>query len=349
MQLRAISRPIVAAAVAAAAAALVYYVPSSAGTSWTAVGHGFAMLPVLTVGMLAVLWMAGLICNSVALAASLPGLTTRRALTLSLTGSAVANVLPLGGAAGVGLNYAMTRRWGFSGRSVAAYLMTTNVFDVASKLVVIAAASTVLLIGGGGVLLHQGISTALELLILLPVLASLLLHQRSAAALGRVLDHVIAAVGRLLHRRLCVDLASRLPRLSQMTTTLIRQRWRRLTVGTLAYAALQAALLWVCMHVVGLDLNAISLAGALAVDRLLTLLPLTPGGVGLVEGGMAAALTALGASPEPVVAGVLLYRGFTYLAEIPVGGLTALAWSLFQRRTQISPSTVALAAGSSPR
>ena len=182
--------------------------------------------------MLAVLWIAGLTCNSVALAASLPGLTTRRALTLSLSGSAVANVLPLGGAAGVGLNYAMTRRWGFSAKSFAAYTVTTNVCDVASKLIVVASASAILLVGGQGVILHPGIAPALELLIALPVLGSVLLHQGSAAALGRALDRLVTAVGRLQNHRRRADLAHRLPRLSQMTTTLIRQRWRRLTVGT---------------------------------------------------------------------------------------------------------------------
>ena len=49
---------------------------------------------------LVVLWVAGLVAHTMTLTAALPGLTHRRALLLSLTGSAVANVLPLGGAAG---------------------------------------------------------------------------------------------------------------------------------------------------------------------------------------------------------------------------------------------------------
>ena len=48
------------------------------------------------------------------LTAALPRLTHRRALTLSLTGSAVSNLVPMGGALGIGLNYWMTRHWGFS-------------------------------------------------------------------------------------------------------------------------------------------------------------------------------------------------------------------------------------------
>jgi putative heme transporter len=325
------------AGVAAAAVALLVSVPSSVGTSWAGVLGALEGLPVLTLAVLAVLWIAGLTCNSVALAASLPGLTTRRALTLSLSGSAVANLLPLGGAAGVGLNYAMTRSWGFSRKSFAAYTATTNVVDVASKLAVVAAASAILLVGGDAALLHQGATAALQALLVLPVLGAVLLHQPSAARLGRALDRLTAAVAVVTRRPLPTRLQDSLPHLSAATVGLIQRGWGRLAVGTISYAGLQVLLLWACMHAAGLDLDLASLAGAFAVDRLLTLLPLTPGGLGLVEGGMAAALTALGAASEPVVLGVVLYRAFTYLAEIPVGGLTAMVWRLRRRRADRSP------------
>jgi uncharacterized membrane protein YbhN (UPF0104 family) len=37
-----------------------------------------------------------------------------------------------------------------------------------------------------------------------------------------------------------------------------------------------------------------------------------------------------------VVLGVVLYRAFTYLAEIPVGGLTAVVWTLRRRHSDRS-------------
>jgi uncharacterized protein (TIRG00374 family) len=157
------------------------------------------------------------------------------------------------------------------------------------------------------------------------------MHQPTAARFGRLLDRLSAGAGRVLRRPLQTRLQQRLPLVSAATVSLIQRRWGRLAVGTVAYASLQTVLLWQCLHAAGLDLDATSLAAAFAVDRILTLLPVTPGGLGLVEGGMAAALTALGAASEPVVAGVLLYRAFTYLAEIPVGGLTAMVWTLRRR------------------
>lgn len=318
--------------IGAGALLLVLRTPAWVGINWASATAAFGELSGLTLAALSLLWIAGLACNSIALAASLPGLTTWRALKLSLSGSAVANMLPLGGAAGVGLNYAMTRSWGFSRRSFAAYTVTTNMCAVASKLVVVAAASAILLINGAAALLPVGATTVLGLLILLPALACLLLHHSTAVRVGRLLDQVVVAGARRTERRVQTHLEQVIPRVGRMTVELLKQRWGRLAVGTVSYSALQAVLLWGCMQAAGLDLNTTSLAAALAVDRVLTLLPLTPGGLGVVEGGMAAVLVALGSAAGPAVAGVLLYRAFTYLAEIPVGGLTALTWTLRSMR-----------------
>jgi hypothetical protein len=41
---------------------------------------------------------------------------------------------------------------------------------------------------------------------------------------------------------------------------------------------------------------------------------------------------ALGGAPAVMTAGVLLYRGFTYALEIPVGGVWLGGWLLMRRR-----------------
>jgi uncharacterized membrane protein YbhN (UPF0104 family) len=61
----------------------------------------------------------------------------------------------------------------------------------------------------------------------------------------------------------------------------------------------------------------------------------------VVEVGTSAALVALGGNPAAVAAGLLLYRGFTYLLEIPVGGATLLVWLYTQRRRR-RPDAVGL-------
>jgi putative heme transporter len=330
--MRSSSRRVLTVVVAAAALTLVLAVPRSAGTSWARVGSALAAVPLLTLAGLAVVWLGGLVCSSVALAASLPGLTVRRALVLSLSGSAVANVLPLGGAAGIGLNFAMTRRWGFSTGSITAYTATTNVCDVVGKLVVAAVAGVLLTTAGSSPLLHDGRLAGLGLAVLLPLGLVVLLHPRGAAVLGAAADRVTSWAGAVVGRTPGSRLSERLPWLARTTTDLVRRRWRRLGAGTLGYVVLLGVLLDGCLHAAGLALPLPLLVVVLAVDRLLTMVPLTPGGAGVVEGGTTLALTALGVPPGTAVAGVLLYRTFTYFVEIPVGGLVALVWTLRQRR-----------------
>src|SRR6185369_16932344 len=73
---------------------------SSVGASWSAAWHLIAHLRWQWLAGLGVVWFLGLCVYTVVLTASMPGLSHRRALTLNLSGSAVANVLPLGGIAG---------------------------------------------------------------------------------------------------------------------------------------------------------------------------------------------------------------------------------------------------------
>lgn len=336
--MRILGRVAASTGVAALAVTLLVLVPASVGETWSGVLDAFDGLPALTVGVLGILWLAGLTGNSFALAASLPGLTLRRALTLSLSGSALANLLPLGGAAGITLNYAMTRSWGFNRKSFAAYTVTTNVVDVGLKLLVVGAASATLLVEGQVAALPLAVRTSLRLLLVLPALGLLLVHRPNAARVGRLLDRLGAAGGRILRRPLTSHFEASLPQLSAATTSTIRRRWRPLTFGSLGYACLQTALLWACLHVSGLDLDTSTLAAALIADRLLTTVTLTPGGLGVVEGGMVATLVALGAPAGPAVVGVVLYRCFTYLAEIPVGGLLIAGW-LLRRQTAVLATT----------
>ena len=106
--------------------------------------------------------------------------------------------------------------------------------------------------------------------------------------------------------------------------------------GKLAYAALQALLLWASLRVVGGPVAPVVVASAFVVERVLSMVVLTPGATGVVEVGMAGVLGALGAEPAAAAAGVLLYRGLVVGMEVPVGGLALLGWWVGHRRAAAS-------------
>jgi putative heme transporter len=70
--------------------------------------------------------------------------------------------------------------------------------------------------------------------------------------------------------------------------------------------------------------------------------PLTPGGVGVVEAALAAGLTAAGAPALGAAAAVLVYRLISCWLFIPVGGLAALALRRDRRSVNISPQATAI-------
>ena len=91
------------------------------------------------------------------------------------------------------------------------------------------------------------------------------------------------------------------------------------------------ALLYFALQAVGLDVPLVLVLTAAAIERLGTLVPITPGGTGVAEIGTIAWLVAVGLDPVQAVAGVLLYRVFLIVMEIPLGGLLLGGWAWAQR------------------
>ncbi|MGH3521610.1 MAG: lysylphosphatidylglycerol synthase transmembrane domain-containing protein, partial [Mycobacterium sp.] len=73
-------------------------------------------------------------------------------------------------------------------------------------------------------------------------------------------------------------------------------------------------------------------------------MPVTPGGIGVVEGSITLALVAFGGAETITLAAVLLYRLIAYWGCIPAGGL---AW-LVLRRTSRAPAKLAVATHPEP-
>ncbi len=300
------------------AAKLLLVVAVAAGGLWT-VTHGVAgvawtdVAPVLRavtpghLGLLAVIWLSGLGIYSTVLAAALPGLGVRRGLLLNLSGSAVANVLPLGGAAATALNWRMVRRWGHTNLAFVSYCVLTNALDVVTKL----------------------------LLPLVAVGAFVLLSEHVPAVLWAVAGG--CAVALVLGAAVLACVRERGARVRG----LLRRGWTRLLPASAGYIAAQVALLLVSLRSVGLHVPLTVVLMAAAIERLGTLVPVTPAGTGVAEIGTVAWLLTTGLSPAQVVAGVLLYRVFLVVMEIPVGGALLAGWAWLQRASRGHPEGAA--------
>jgi uncharacterized protein (TIRG00374 family) len=87
--------------------------------------------------------------------------------------------------------------------------------------------------------------------------------------------------------------------------------------------------LLVSLRAVGVSSAEVNLAEAFAawaLIRIITTIPITPGGLGVVELGLTGALVSFGGQQAEVVAAVLLYRVLTYVPPIAIGGVCLLVW-----------------------
>ena len=107
------------AGIALAASLIVWGLPKVTGSTWHGTARALARVSLAQgAGMLALLLVA-MWCYTYVLTGSLPGLAHHRAFIVNTAGSSVSNLLPFGGALGVGVTYAMCRSWGFSRTSIA--------------------------------------------------------------------------------------------------------------------------------------------------------------------------------------------------------------------------------------
>jgi uncharacterized protein (TIRG00374 family) len=116
---------------------------------------------------------------------------------------------------------------------------------------------------------------------------------------------------------------------------------RRLTL-TFVFAAsnwlLDAAALWACVRAFGHTLGPDGLLVPYGIAAVLAALPITPGGLGVVEASLIPALVGFSTPRGVAILGVLAWRAITFLLPIPIGGISYLL--LLQRQRRAAPAVL---------
>ena len=308
---RTIKASIATASLALGVLLVVVAFPHVANAGWENLTDQLAVVKPWRMLEIVVTWAAGLYVYTFVLTASMPDLKRHRALALNLGGSGISNVMPLGGAAGIGLNYAMLRSWGYNREHVARFTAVSQTITAVSKI----------LVGLAGLVAFVTVPS-LRGVVPFPEETTMAMIGLITVLVGLVVYRVGRRVTLPAYRRL----RTRVGELARQTMALARSRWLPLTLGSIGYAALQLFLFELCLGAVHAGLSVGLIAAGYAVDRLLVLVPITPGGVGIVEAGVTGVLVALGGDPTLVATGVLLFRAFSYFAEIPIGGVVMFGW-----------------------
>lgn len=299
-------------------ALITLLLPRLVGSSWGAIRTALSTVGPWALAGLTLLWAAGRVAHTITLVAGLPGLTHRRALLMSLTGACVSDVLPVGGVAGVALNLRMCRAWSHSMADFIDFTVVTNVWDVLGKVFLPVLLLPLAFTGGS---LGNAVGRLAVSAVALPVVGAALVWVVFSPALMAGVVRVLGGGARVTRIAAAVeDARARSARLG------VRQ-WRPLTLGVVLYTGgLFLLLLW-CLQATQASVPLGAVVLAFAAERVITVLAITPGGLGFVEFGLAGVLMlAPGASGTGVAAGVLLYRLFTFGLEIPLGAVLLGAW-----------------------
>ena len=263
----------------------------------------------------------------------LPSLRLREAAAVNLGSNAVASTLPAGGALAMGVSWAMMSSWGISTADYVLYTLVSGIWNVFARLALPILALLVLMtaVRPGAVLIA---AAAVGLALLAGMAAGLGLILRSASfalRAGQVLQHILAIASRLARRQPPSDVSGSLLGFRDRAAGLVGARGWRITVATVASHLILWLVLLACLRGTGLSQAQVpwqtSLA-AFAFVRLLTVLPITPGGLGITELGLVGILAAGAGHPviAQVTAAVLLWRAVTYLPPIPLGAAACLVW-----------------------
>lgn len=327
------ARKLASAAAAALVVGAVFGLALPRFASYTSVWATIAMMGGVQVLLVVVAAAASMVTGWMAICAVLPAVRLREAAVVNLGSTAVANTLPAGGAIAMGISWAMLSSWGVSMADYVLYTLVSGVWNVFARLGLPVLALLVLVTAGHPQpgLVAGAVAGLAVLVIAVAGLALLLRSEAFALRASAALQPVLAIACRLARKQPPSTAAGSLLRFRERVTGLVAVRGWRITAATVASNLALWLVLLESVRGVGLSQSQLpwqTCLAAFAFVRLLTVLPVTPGGAGIAELGLVGAMAAGAgrAVAVQVTAAVLLYRGITYLAPIPGGALACLAW-----------------------
>jgi uncharacterized protein (TIRG00374 family) len=280
--------------------------------------------PVLLV-VAVVLEVAALLAYTMLTKATLPAeprLSVFTIFRIQLATKAITNVVPGGSAAGGTLGYRLFTEAGVAPTAAGFTMATVGLGSavVLNLLLWIALLISIPLMGYNALYAVVALIGVL-LLASAGALVYLLMEGRGRAekvlrAIARRLPYVQEeTASRFVHQ-----LAERLHDLARQPELI-----KRGAIWAAANWLLDAAALWVFIRAFGTTVNPVNLLVAFGLANVLAAIPITPGGLGVVETVLAPTLVGFGVPARTATISVLVWRFVQFWLPIPLGGLAYLS------------------------
>ena len=267
--------------------------------------------------------------------AAIPGLAYRAAFMSRQAAFTISNVVPGGGAVAVATQYAILAGYRVPAARAAAAVSADGAW---TYLITLAAPSIAL-----GLLLIEGDSVAgfrlaavIGLVVVVASVAAIAVVLRSesgARRIGRWLQGPANRVFAILHRP-APDVTGPVLQFHENAAEMVGERWRSLTVTNVAAQFAPIVVLAAALAGLGVlpaPVTPIECFAAYSIALLLTMFPLTPGGLGTVDAALVALLVGFGADASVALAADLVWRLVWFLPQLLVG-IAALGIYRWDRR-----------------
>ncbi len=247
-----------------------------------------------------------------------------RAGAITYSSSAITNSVPAGAAVSAGWSYKQYRARGASSATAATVMLLSGLLSIVALVLLylvglLAAAWTQLSHLAED---HPAGAVAVGLALLGTVVVAI----RFVADRKRQLSDVDAPTPKLDHYEVK---HAKLGAAARQVLTTLRQakqvRWRDWNLAMSTSTAkwlLDAASLYAACRAVDIDINLLKVGALYLGIQLVRQVPLTPGGIGVIEAALMAGLISAGAPQASAAAAVVIYRLFSAWLIIPIGYAT---------------------------
>jgi putative heme transporter len=250
-------------------------------------------------------------------------------VTSQLAGNAFSRIVPGGAPAGAALQYRMLTVGGLDGTSTAVGLTTVSLLTTATTfaLPVLSVPAIV-----SGITVDEKLSNAAWLglaifVVLFAVGVAMLVWDAPLRWVGRAVESILRWLKRG-HREQS-DLAFRLVIQRNLIRNNLGSRWGEALATTIGRSLLDYLALLAALRATGSQARPSLVLLAFVISQVLGIIPITPGGLGFVEAGLATTLGLAGVSGAQAVLATLAYRMVSYWLPLIAG---AVAYPVYRRR-----------------
>jgi len=246
-----------------------------------------------------------------------------------IVGNAVTDVLPAGDAVGGGVQFEMLQATGIDAASAAGGLTASSMLGIGA-LLALPIFTLPAILGGSSVNpgLQRTAYVGLGGFVLFAMCGLIVLAtDKPLAMFGRIVQRVWNALAR--PKKPLRGFDRRLLEERDAIRTALGEKWRQAVLLTTARLAFDYASLLFALRATGSEPRPSLVLLAYAATGILGFLPITPGGLGIIEAGLSSMLILAGVSPNKAFLATLAYRLCSYWLPLMAG---PVAYFLFRRR-----------------